>query len=108
MIGVAGRLGDRPVLCLGNDLAVGCISVCAKRRLVTIDRRDFVPQLARAFAAAITDLKSKDLAAAGIQGQPQPLLIGLFTDKTAEFVRFNLHGMDQEWIAALRGLYVKM
>jgi hypothetical protein len=44
-------------------------------------------------------MKSKDLAAPGVQGQPQPLLIGLFADKTAEFVRFNL----QEWIVALRG-----
>ena len=54
-------------------------------------------------AAAITDMKSKDLTAPGVQGQPQPLLIGLFTDKAAEFVRFNLQGRDSEWFAALRG-----
>jgi hypothetical protein len=42
---------------------------------------------------------------AGICKNPR---IGLFTDKAAEFVRFNLQGMDQERIRALRGLYVKM
>jgi hypothetical protein len=53
-------------------------------------------------------VKSKDLATPDIQGQPQPLLIGLFADKAAEFVRFDLYGMDPEWLAALRGVYVKM
>ena len=51
-------------------------------------------------------MESKDLAASGIQGQPQPLLMGLFADKAAELVRFNLQGMDQEWIVALREVYI--
>jgi hypothetical protein len=54
------------------------------------------------------DLESKDLAAPGVQGQPQPLHIGLFTDKAAELVRFDLQGRGPEWIAALRGMYVKV
>jgi hypothetical protein len=53
-------------------------------------------------AAAIPNMKSKDLTAPGVQGQPQPLLIGLFANKTAEFVRLNLQ------VAVLRGLYVKV
>ena len=47
-------------------------------------------------------MESKDLATPGVQGQPQPLLIGLFADKTAEFVRLNLQ------VAVPRGLYVKV
>jgi hypothetical protein len=54
-------------------------------------------------------MKSKDLAALGVQCQPQPLLIRLFTDKAAEFVCFHLQGMDEEErIAAWRELYVKV
>jgi hypothetical protein len=53
-------------------------------------------------------MESKDLAAPGVQGQPQPLLIGLLADKAAELVRFNLQGRDPEWTAALRGVYVKV
>ena len=53
-------------------------------------------------------MERKGLAAPGVQGQPPPLLMGLFADKAAEFVRFNLQGRDPEWFAALRGLYVKV
>jgi hypothetical protein len=55
-----------------------------------------------------TDTKSKDLTASGVQGQPQPLLMGFFADEAAEFVRFNLQGRDPEWFVALWGVYVKM
>src|SRR5689334_19903452 len=53
-------------------------------------------------------MKSKDLAAAGIQGQPQPLRVGLFADKAPEFVRFNLQGIAAERIGTLPRLRVKM
>jgi hypothetical protein len=53
-------------------------------------------------------MESKDLAAPGVQGQPQPLLVGLLADKAAEVVRFSLQGRDQEWIAVPRGLYIKV
>ena len=54
-------------------------------------------------------MKGKDLAAASIQGQPQPLRVRLFAHKAPEFVRFNLQGMDEEERSAVRReLYVKM
>src|SRR5690349_20569383 len=53
-------------------------------------------------------MKSKDLAAANLQCQPQPLLIGLFAYEATELLRFGLQGMDPERIAALGELNLKM
>ena len=81
MIGVSGLLGDHPVLGLGNDPAVRRISVCVKRRVLAIDGRELVPEPLRTLAAAIADMKRKALAAAGVQGQPQPLLLAFLPTK---------------------------
>src|SRR5689334_9550052 len=108
MIGLPGRLGDHSVLPFGKDPAVGRISVRVKGRVLAIGRRELVPQLPHAFSAAIADMKRKRLAAAGVQGQPEPLLMGLFTPKAAPFVGFRLQGINEERIAALRHRNVKM
>ena len=52
------------------------------------------------------DVKRKALAALNVQGQPQPLRVGLFAHKAAEFVRFGLQVTDQKQTAALRDLKI--
>ena len=73
-----------------NDSFVGLPIIRVKVGLLPIDQRNSIPPLAGAFAAAITDLESKELFAVYINGDPHPLLILFATNKAPHFIGFGL------------------
>src|SRR5437868_5407341 len=109
MIGVSSLLGDHSVLGFGNDAGRKAHKrPCEMSRVGDRSPGAGPITAARSCGCFSPTWKRKDLAAAGVQGQPQPLLIGLFAHKAAKFVRFRLQGTGKERIAALRRLNVKM
>jgi hypothetical protein len=52
--------------------------------------RNLGPQALDTLTATITHMKGNHLAALGIHGDPNPLLIRLFLDEAAHFIRFHL------------------
>jgi hypothetical protein len=90
MIGCAGQLVNRSVLCSGNHPFIHHILIGVKRGVPTVRIRNLGLQALGTLTATITYMKGNHLAALGIHGDPNPLLIRLFLDEAAHFIRFHL------------------
>jgi hypothetical protein len=65
-----------------------------KRGALTVRIRNLCPQLRGALTATITHMKGNHLAGLGIHRDPDPLLIRLFLDEAAHFIRFHLKPLN--------------
>jgi len=74
------------MLCGGDDALGGFPMIGIESGVPAVDSWYLSPELARAFAAAIPNVKSNDLLGLAINGDPDPLLVRLTSDKTPHFI----------------------
>jgi hypothetical protein len=96
VIGFAGQLADRVVLCSRNHTSVHHILICIKGRVSTVPLWNVSPQFPGAFATAISKVKANDLAALGVHRQLYPLLVRLVLYEARHFVGFDLKALNHD------------
>ena len=108
VIGFAGELVDRAVLCRRNHLLIHHILIRVKGRVLTVRLRNLGPQLLSTRVAAIAHVKRNDLAGLGIHGDPHPLFVGFLLDKAGQFIGFHFKSLDQHIVLTGDGLDMQM
>ena len=89
MIGFPGFLRNGSVPLRRNHTWVDFILICMEGSLFTVHQEDLGPRLFGAVSTAITHAKRNDLAACGIQGDPNPLPVGLLLHKAPHLIGFG-------------------
>ena len=72
-----------------DDSFVSTPPVRVEARLLAVDSRDFPPQPACAAPRAVTDVESDHLSGLCVDGNPDPLLVGLAAHETPQFIGFR-------------------
>ena len=76
--------------------------------MVTVRLRHLRPQVLGTRVAAIAHVEGNDLAALGIHGDPDPLLVGLLLHKARHFIRFHLKALDYHVTVPSDGVDMEM
>jgi hypothetical protein len=108
MIGCAGQLVNRSVLCNGNYPLIPYILISVKRGVLTVRIRNLGPQALGTLTGPITHMKGHHLTALGIHSDPNSLLIRLFLDEAAQFIRFHREPLYHHSTVPGDGLDIEM